>query len=66
MSIRKYSASEQAVHGGDGVTIPGCDQKLWRCGTCGCGLVVMVVMGWQLDLGDPTHLSRRNDSMILS
>ena len=38
-------ALEQAAQGGSGVTIPGGVQEMCRCGTEGCGLVGILVVG---------------------
>jgi len=39
---------EQTAQGSGGVTIPRGVQEMCRCSTEGCGLVGMVVVGWQL------------------
>ena len=38
-----------AAQGGDGITVPGSVQEMWRCGIEGHGVEGMVKMGQQLD-----------------
>jgi len=45
ISLLSGQALEQAAQGGGGITIPGDVQKTCRCGTLGCGLVGVVVLG---------------------
>ena len=50
LSWKRGQALGQAAQGSGGVPIPGGVQKMPRCGTSGCALVGMVVLGWRLDL----------------
>ena len=44
-SPKEWSGSGQAAQGSDGVTVTGGVQEMWRCGTEGHGIVIMVEMG---------------------
>jgi len=48
--LKEWSDIGTGCLGGGWVTIPGGVQKMCRCGTSGCGLVGMVVLGGWLDL----------------